>query len=155
MNFESQLMSHNHVKDINECENGENDCSDDAICFNTEGSFECGCKKGFEGDGQLCFDINECSNEENNECDQNASCVNKPGSYDCRCNNGFNGDGFECRNVNECEAGLSNCDESAQCIDTVGSFECEVRIRIPTVKLKIPGKAFLKFETRTSVTFKL
>ena len=27
--------------------------------------------------------------------------------------------------------------------------------RIPTVKLKIPGKAFLKSETRTSVTFKL
>ena len=28
-------------------------------------------------------------------------------------------------------------------------------IRIPTVKLKIPGKAFLKSESRTSVTFKL
>ena len=27
--------------------------------------------------------------------------------------------------------------------------------RIPTVKLKIPGKAFLKSEFRTSVTFKL
>ena len=27
--------------------------------------------------------------------------------------------------------------------------------RIPTVKLKIPGKAFLKYESRTSVTFKL
>ena len=27
--------------------------------------------------------------------------------------------------------------------------------RIPTVKLKIPEKAFLKFESRTSVTFKL
>ena len=27
--------------------------------------------------------------------------------------------------------------------------------RIPTVKLKIPVKAFLKFESRTSVTFKL
>ena len=27
--------------------------------------------------------------------------------------------------------------------------------RIPTVKLKIPGKAFLKSESRTSVTFKL
>ena len=26
---------------------------------------------------------------------------------------------------------------------------------IPTVKLKIPGKAFLKSESRTSVTFKL
>ena len=30
-----------------------------------------------------------------------------------------------------------------------------VTSRIPTVKLKIPGKAFLKSETRTSVTFKL
>ena len=29
------------------------------------------------------------------------------------------------------------------------------RTRIPTVKLKIPGKAFLKSKTKTSVTFKL
>ena len=29
------------------------------------------------------------------------------------------------------------------------------KTRIPTVKLKIPGKAFLKSESRTSVTFKL
>ena len=31
----------------------------------------------------------------------------------------------------------------------------QVMTRIPTVKLKIPGKAFLKSESRTSVTFKL
>ena len=30
-----------------------------------------------------------------------------------------------------------------------------LRNRIPTVKFKIPGKAFLKSETRTCVTFKL
>ena len=30
-----------------------------------------------------------------------------------------------------------------------------IEIRIPTVKLKIPGTAFLKSESRTSVTFKL
>ena len=30
-----------------------------------------------------------------------------------------------------------------------------VRSRIPTMKLKIPGKVFLKSESRTSVTFKL
>ena len=30
-----------------------------------------------------------------------------------------------------------------------------IKIRIPTVKLKIPGKEFLKSESRTSVTFKL
>ena len=34
-------------------------------------------------------------------------------------------------------------------------FESLFAPRIPTVKLKIPGKAFLKSETRTSVTFKL
>ena len=32
--------------------------------------------------------------------------------------------------------------------------EISLQIRIPTVKLKIPGKAFLKSESRTSVTFK-
>ena len=44
----------------------------------------------------------------------------------------------------------------------IGSFDdflsyLRVRpvIRIPTVKLKIPGKAFLKSESRTTVTFKL
>jgi len=30
-----------------------------------------------------------------------------------------------------------------------------IQARIPTVKLKIPGKAFLKSKSRTSVTFKL
>ena len=33
--------------------------------------------------------------------------------------------------------------------------EIQVNIRIPTVKLKIPEKAFLKSESRTFVTFKL
>ena len=36
--------------------------------------------------------------------------------------------------------------------DTVYRKVCR---RIPTVKLKNPGKAFLKSESRTSVTFKL
>ena len=35
------------------------------------------------------------------------------------------------------------------------SIEMKVRSRIPTVKLKIPGKSFLKSESRTSVTFQL
>ena len=43
----------------------------------------------------------------------------------------------------------------------IGSLKVQVeafrktRNRIPTVKLKIPGKAFLKSKTRSSVTFKL
>ena len=35
------------------------------------------------------------------------------------------------------------------------SWSVRLLARIPTVKLKIPGKAFLKSESRTSVTFKL
>ena len=39
--------------------------------------------------------------------------------------------------------------------DAKGREVLDQAIRIPTVKLKIPGKIFLKSESRTSVTFKL
>ena len=41
---------------------------------------------------------------------------------------------------------------SSRSIDRFGTRSC---IRIPMVKLKIPGKTFLKSESRTFVTFKL
>ena len=37
----------------------------------------------------------------------------------------------------------------------IGECIFDDNCRIPTVKLKIPGKTFLKSESRTSVTFKL
>ena len=41
--------------DLNECENGTNDCDLVlAICKNTIGSFTCHCKPGFIGDGKSC-----------------------------------------------------------------------------------------------------
>ena len=42
-----------------------------------------------------------------------------------------------------------------ECLYQIKIFRYEARDRIPTVKLKIPGKGFLKSESRTSVTFKL
>ena len=50
--------------------------------------------------------------------------------------------GFSTRQLNEMVVAINN---------SIG----EVKNRIPTVKLKIPGKVFLKSESRTSVTFKL
>lgn len=41
-------------KDINECENGRNDCHVNANCTNTVGSFNCTCKVGYTGDGRIC-----------------------------------------------------------------------------------------------------
>ncbi|KAI3778658.1 hypothetical protein L2E82_08040 [Cichorium intybus] len=37
-------------KNINECENGNHDCRHK--CIDTEGSYECKCRKGFSGDGK-------------------------------------------------------------------------------------------------------
>lgn len=41
--------------DVNECENAEsNDCGLNALCTNTNGSYSCGCKVGYQGDGVNC-----------------------------------------------------------------------------------------------------
>ncbi|KAL8459667.1 hypothetical protein ACS0TY_036962 [Phlomoides rotata] len=38
-------------EDIDECQNGKNDCEDER-CKNTQGSYECICPKGYHGDGK-------------------------------------------------------------------------------------------------------
>ena len=39
--------------DVNEC-NGRNDCDRNAMCSNTEGSFDCTCNAGYSGNGRQC-----------------------------------------------------------------------------------------------------
>ena len=41
------------VADIDECLQGD-PCGDNAVCFNTLGSFRCTCSFGFTGDGTTC-----------------------------------------------------------------------------------------------------
>ena len=40
------------IIDINEC--ASSSCSSDATCSNTDGSFQCACNNGFNGDGTTC-----------------------------------------------------------------------------------------------------
>ena len=40
--------------DINDCELELDNCSPNAACTNTMGSFECECLSGFSGDGMTC-----------------------------------------------------------------------------------------------------
>ena len=42
------------ISDIDECFNDTDDCSVNATCTNTVGSFECVCLPGFTGDGITC-----------------------------------------------------------------------------------------------------
>ena len=40
------------IVDVNECQSSP--CGNNATCNNTEGSFNCSCIQGFEGDGLNC-----------------------------------------------------------------------------------------------------
>ncbi|WP_084668060.1 EGF domain-containing protein [Myxococcus stipitatus] len=68
--------------DVNECTNGTAQCSPNANCTNTPGSYTCTCRPGYWGDGRTCTDIDECANGTAN-CPPGTQCVNTPGSYQC------------------------------------------------------------------------
>ena len=82
--------------DIDECLGADtNDCHEMATCSNQEGSYECSCNDGWEGDGVNCDDVNECT-DGTAACHSRADCSNTEGSYRCTCQAGFIGDGQSC-----------------------------------------------------------
>jgi len=93
------------------------------LCANTDGSFECTCIAGYDGDGVTCSDIDECALELD-DCSDFAACSNTEGGYACACNAGFKGDGASCIDIDECSLGLANCDVQAICSNNNGGFEC-------------------------------
>ncbi|KAH9494974.1 Signal peptide, CUB and EGF-like domain-containing protein 1, partial [Bulinus truncatus] len=104
------------------CEQGTHTCHPDATCVSTRKAFRCKCKPGYNGDGKVCKDEDECLHE-NGGCAQ--TCTNTPGNYTCACSEGFilAPDGKDCLDKNECFENKGGC--SHQCINSLGSFECK------------------------------
>ncbi|KJE89046.1 TKL protein kinase [Capsaspora owczarzaki ATCC 30864] len=79
--------------EIDECQEGLDNCDGNATCTNTIGSFECACFAGFVGNGTVCTDVDECATL---PCSEFADCANFPGNFTCTCQIGYAGNGVQC-----------------------------------------------------------
>ncbi|MFP2960317.1 EGF domain-containing protein [Myxococcus sp. 1LA] len=80
--FNCQGTQPSLCNDINECANGTAQCSVNAWCTNTPGSYTCTCRPGYSGNGFTCTDIDECANG-TDTCLPGQQCVNTPGGFEC------------------------------------------------------------------------
>jgi len=76
--------------DFDECvDPASNDCSPLAICDNQVGTYGCTCGPGYEGNGFLCADIDECARMPS-PCGAEEVCINQLGGPPvCECAPGF------------------------------------------------------------------
>uniref|UniRef100_A0A8B9ER49 Hemicentin-1 n=1 Tax=Anser cygnoides TaxID=8845 RepID=A0A8B9ER49_ANSCY len=108
-------------QDINECQE-PNSCHH--RCFNTIGSFQCGCDPGFQLKGRKCMDVNECRQ---NVCRPDQLCKNTRGGYKCidLCPNGMTkAENGTCIDIDECRDGTHQCRYNQICENTRGSYRC-------------------------------
>eukprot|EP00736_Rhodelphis_marinus_P006757 Rmarinus@m.21884 len=109
--------------EVDECAENMHECSYLATCTNTEGSYDCTCNDGYQGDGFDCIDANECTDGSHN-CALHSTCINIEGSFECECDQGFTGDGYTCDDINEC-ADPTTCSADATCHNLAPNYVCE------------------------------
>uniref|UniRef100_A0A8C8RV15 Hemicentin-1 n=1 Tax=Pelusios castaneus TaxID=367368 RepID=A0A8C8RV15_9SAUR len=108
-------------QDVNECHES-NSCHH--RCFNTIGSFHCGCDPGYQLKGRKCMDVNECRQ---NVCRPDQHCKNTRGGYKCidLCPNGMTkAENATCIDIDECRDGTHQCRYNQICENIQGSYRC-------------------------------
>ena len=103
--------------DIDECEN-TNNCTQNAACSNTEGSYYCNCKPGFYGSGFTACFKGECVDA---SCPGNQTCISS--TTTCGCSKGLKKVGNDCFDIDECSLGM--CQKSLECINISGDYSCK------------------------------
>ncbi|GFR57589.1 latent-transforming growth factor beta-binding protein 2 [Elysia marginata] len=79
--------------DIDECPSAP--CPANSACVNNIGSYSCDCNLGYRKQGNLCVDVDECT--DSSVCPANSTCTNNVGSYTCPCDSGFIQDADSCK----------------------------------------------------------
>ncbi|CAH3036958.1 unnamed protein product [Porites lobata] len=87
----------------------------------------CWCRRGYEGDGFFCEDVDECSVGDNVCGSPDRLCKNVPGSFVCECQQGTTRDGNQCKDIDECANPRDVCPYLTECINTVGSYICDCK----------------------------
>ncbi|KAM6456551.1 hemicentin-1 isoform 2-T2 [Liasis olivaceus] len=108
-------------QDVNECQES-NPCHQH--CFNTIGSFHCGCDPGYQLKGRKCMDVNECRQ---NICRPDQLCKNTRGGYKCidLCPSGMTkAENGTCIDIDECRDGTHQCRYNQICENSLGSYRC-------------------------------
>ncbi|XP_061913861.1 mucin-like protein [Entelurus aequoreus] len=111
------------VADLRNCEEAGSTCHQQAECLKVQSNFTCVCRMGYQGNGLLCEDIDECLSGLHS-CHPNAHCNNTLGSYSCVCLNGYIGDGTNCQDIDECQKENGGCHTNALCSNFEGGRQC-------------------------------
>ena len=110
-----RFLKHFNKQFIDECDDISLCPKHDSTCINTIGSFECSCNDGFERNGDICENINECDVPANqNPClsKLHSTCRDIHGSFECECNSGYEKDTTDddCRVIEQ----TPECPENSQ-----------------------------------------